>query len=89
MLEALQRCKPDRAAELTMSILKEQQRVIGELQQQQTNHELWQAKTERTLADLQQAILKLSTESPSGAAKEGSFSSSGRRASALPWPGAP
>ena len=62
LLDQLQACSPSRAAELTLKLLQEQQETINGLHKQLANHELWRAKTERTIADLQQQISKLGME---------------------------
>ena len=48
MLEELMQCRAGKAAELSFSILRDQQRTITALEQKLTNQELWQRKTEKT-----------------------------------------
>ena len=48
MLEELLQCRAGKAAELSFSILQDQQRTITALEQKLTNQELWQRKTEKT-----------------------------------------
>ena len=62
MLEELLQCHSAKAAELTVKLLQDQQRTITALEEKLTNQELWQRKTDKTIAELQSQLQALCAE---------------------------